>query len=147
MNKISHNFINPILSSAFIQQVMSAPSGSKLVLPLPSRHFTALVSSSVPHHSLYLSLDMYRRVTRAMSTSRLLGNPNPQVTDAANLPVTQSLLDASHPSSASASSHAFSSSSISGFHPSSIIVSTSTSPSVSSDILQCMLDALKNQQQ
>ncbi len=92
---------------------------------------------------------MYRRVTRAMSTSRLSGNLNPQVTDAANLPVTQSLLGASNPSSASASSHAStpSSSSISGSHPSSIIASTSTSPSVPTDILQCILDALKIQQQ
>ena len=92
---------------------------------------------------------MGRRITRAMSTSRLSENPNPQVTDAATLPVTQSSLDASPPFSASASSHAFtsSSSSISGSYPSSIIASTSTSPSVPTDILQCMLDALKIQQQ
>ena len=92
---------------------------------------------------------MDRRITRAMSTSRPSGNPNPQVTDAANLPVTQSLLDVSNPSSASASSHSStsSSSSISGSHPSSIIASTPTSPSVPTVILQCMLDALKIRQQ
>ena len=92
---------------------------------------------------------MDRRITHAMSTSRISGSPKPQVTVAANLPVTQSLLDASNPSSASTSSHASTSysSSISGSHASSIIASTSTSPSVPTDILQCMLDALKIQQQ
>jgi len=86
-----------------------------------------------------------------MSTSHNSRNPNPQITDTANLPVTQSLLDASTPSSASASASAHastsSSSSISGSDSSMIIASTYTLPSVPTDILQCMLDALTIQQQ
>ena len=76
---------------------------------------------------------MARRITRAMSRSHNSSNTHPQITDAANLPVTQSLLDASTPSSPSASAHAS--------------ISSSTLPSVPTDILQCMLDAINIQQQ
>jgi len=84
-----------------------------------------------------------------MSRSHNSSNPNPQIIDTANLPVSQSVRHASTPSSPSASAHASISysSSISVSDSSPIIAFTSTLPSVPTDILQCMLDAITIQQQ
>jgi len=100
---------------------------------------------------------MNRRVTCAMSTSQHSRNPNHHITDSPNPLVTHSLLDASTPSSMSASTPSSMSASaivstsssnfISGSDSSSIIASASTSSSVPTYILQCVLDVLTTQQQ
>ena len=84
-----------------------------------------------------------------MSTSQHSRNPNHHITDSPNPLVTHSLLDASTPSSMSASAIVSTSSSnfISGSDSSSIIASASTSSSVPTYILQCVLDVLTTQQQ